>query len=250
MWFRSVMGVGSVLFLLSAVFLCTRPMVGRDINLVDVAVAGFSLFVAFTAGQIALTGKPPKAGKEPSARRQKLISAAYRYAAGEMSLEEYGTTTRELLEGGREWQQLALAGKKLEACKRYREEMGVSLMEAKRAIGRPRKFETPDDLRKAIQEYFDSTPINEYTVTGLALAIGTSRVVIDEYMKREGYEDIVREAKAIVENSYELSMRKTGRSGDIFALKNFGWKDKQEITHDVPDDLRAELSKLFPTEKL
>lgn len=32
-----------------------------------------------------------------------------------------------------------------------------------------------------------------------------------------------------VEASYEKDLKKTGRPGTIFALKNFGWKDKQEV---------------------
>ena len=128
------MGLGGLLFLLSAVFLCAGLFAGRHLDVVDLAVAGFSLFVALVAGRIALTGRPPEAGNAPSARRQKLISAAYRYAAGDLTLEEYGVMTRKLLEGGGQWQQLAREGKKLEACKHYKEEMGVSLMEAKKAV--------------------------------------------------------------------------------------------------------------------
>ena len=135
LWYRCVMGTGCVLFLLSAVFLCVSPLVGRDLNVVDVAVAGFSLFVALVAGQIALTGKPPEAGNERRSRQhEQLITAAHRYTAGDLTLEEYGTITRELLEEGGEWRRLALEGKKLEACKLYKQEMGVSLMEAKRAV--------------------------------------------------------------------------------------------------------------------
>jgi hypothetical protein len=67
-------------------------------------------------------------------RERQLISAAPRYTVGELTLEEYGTITRELLEEGGKWRQLALEGKKLEACKLYKQEMGVSLMEAKRAV--------------------------------------------------------------------------------------------------------------------
>ena len=97
--------------------------------------------------------------------------------------------------------------------------------------GRPLKFETPQDLIDAINKYFESTPREEWTVTGLCLAIGTSKGVFNEYQEREGYKEIVAEAKLMVENSYEISLRKNGRSGDIFALKNFGWKDKQEVDH-------------------
>lgn len=116
--------------------------------------------------------------------------------------------------------------------------------------GKPLKFPTPEDLAKAINEYLEKTPTEEMTVTGLCLSMGTSRVVLDDYMQRDGYKDIVKQAKLIVENSYELSLRKHGRSGDIFALKNFGWKDKSEL--DVKDvsivDALAEAQRLAELE--
>ena len=97
--------------------------------------------------------------------------------------------------------------------------------------GRPLKFETPEELAAAIDMYLEDTPKEEWTVTGLCLAIGTSRTVLDDYLSRDGYKGIVSRAKLMVENAYELSLRKNGRAGDIFALKNFGWKDKQEVEH-------------------
>jgi len=97
---------------------------------------------------------------------------------------------------------------------------------ALRPVGRPLNFETPDDLRTAINKYMARTTFDELSVTGLALAIGSTRMGLTDYAKRDGYGSIIAEAKLYVENSYELSLRKYGRSGDIFALKNFGWTDK------------------------
>ena len=95
--------------------------------------------------------------------------------------------------------------------------------------GRPLKFQSPDDLATAIDNYFFTTAQAEYTITGLCLAIGTNKQVLLDYQNRQGYKDIVDEAKLIVENAYELSLRRHGRSGDIFALKNFGWRDDRRI---------------------
>ena len=71
----------------------------------------------------------------------------------------------------------------------------------------------------------------QLTITGLAIACGTTRKLLCEYEKKEKFKDVIQQAKAFVENSYELSLRKYGRSGDIFGLKNFGWKD--EFTENV-----------------
>jgi len=49
------------------------------------------------------------------------------------------------------------------------------------------------------------------------------------YQGRPEYYNTVKTAKTRIEASYELSMRKNGRTTDIFALKNFGWRDTQEI---------------------
>jgi len=62
---------------------------------------------------------------------------------------------------------------------------------------------------------------------GLALCVG-SKQLLQDYEKRPGYSDIVRKAKLLNENSYELSLRKDGGAHNIFALKNFGWSDKLE----------------------
>ena len=105
-------------------------------------------------------------------------------------------------------------------------------MSDRKIMGRPLLFETPEDLKKAINKYFEETEEKEITVTGLALALGTSRESLNNYSKKEGYQDIVNQARLIVQNSYEKDLRRQGRSGDIFALKNFGWKDKQEVVSD------------------
>lgn len=97
-------------------------------------------------------------------------------------------------------------------------------------LGRPLKYATVADLQAVIDYYFYTTKQDEWTVTGLALAIG-GKQLLDDYQKRPGYREAVWKAKLMVENSYEIALRKNGRAGEIFALKNFGWSDKQEVEH-------------------
>lgn len=97
-----------------------------------------------------------------------------------------------------------------------------------RKVGRPLKIESPEQMEKILNEYFDSTAESKITITGICLALDLDKKNFYEYEKREGYKDIVKRARMIVENSYEMSLRENGRTGDIFALKNFGWVDKQE----------------------
>lgn len=116
-----------------------------------------------------------------------------------------------------------------------------------RKIGRPLKIETPEQMAKILNDYFENTAENKITITGLCLALGLDKSTFYDYEKREGYKEIVNRARLIVENSYEISLRENGRTGDIFALKNFGWQDKteMEIKKDPIEDLTplAELLK-------
>lgn len=99
----------------------------------------------------------------------------------------------------------------------------------KNPVGRPLKFKTPEELEKKCKEYFDITPTEEVTITGLALHLDTDRITLMQYEKRDEFTNTVKRAKLAVEHAYEMDLRAKGRAGDIFALKNFNWTDKQEI---------------------
>lgn len=94
--------------------------------------------------------------------------------------------------------------------------------------GRPLKFQSEEELSKKIEEYFEITPEGQRTITGLAVHLDTSRETLCNYEKKEQFFDAIKKGKDRVELDYELSLRKQGRSGDIFGLKNFGWRDKTE----------------------
>ena len=93
------------------------------------------------------------------------------------------------------------------------------------------RFETPGALKKVVDKYFNNTPINEITQSGLLLCIGLGKTAFNIYRDREGYEEIVEMAKLRVENAYEVRLCEKGGSGPIFALKQFGWIDRQEHEH-------------------
>lgn len=94
--------------------------------------------------------------------------------------------------------------------------------------GQPPKFKSVKELQEKIDAYFAVTPQTQVTVTGLALALNTSRETLMNYEKKEEFFDTIKTAKTRVEHSYELSLRVRGSAGDIFGLKNFGWRDKSE----------------------
>lgn len=99
------------------------------------------------------------------------------------------------------------------------------------AGGRPPKWQSPEQVQVLIDLYFASTPESEWTITGLALALDTFRSTLIDYEEKDEFYYTIKKAKEKVHNSYEKDLRAKGRSGDIFALKNFGWSDKQEIDH-------------------
>ena len=83
------------------------------------------------------------------------------------------------------------------------------------------------------------------TITGLAIALGTYRETLMNYQEKDDeFFDTVKKAKQRIENAYEKRLIKYGRSGDIFALKNFNWTDKQEVEAKVDSsvDIKIELS--------
>ena len=93
---------------------------------------------------------------------------------------------------------------------------------------RPLKFKTVKELSDKCDEYFKTTPKDEWTITGLAMHLDTFRKVLCEYEHKDEFSNTIRQAKQKVENWYEIDLKKSGRTGTIFALKNFDWKDKSE----------------------
>ena len=100
---------------------------------------------------------------------------------------------------------------------------------------KPLKFKTAQELQDKINAYFEDCRLKEIplSITGLALALDTNRQTLINYQDKDGYENIVDRAKLMIENAYEIRLIENGRSGDIFALKNFGWTDRQEIDNNI-----------------
>ena len=106
--------------------------------------------------------------------------------------------------------------------------------------GRPLNIKAPEDFEELAETYFKECRETErpLTVTGLALAVGlASRKSLCEYESRSEFSNAVKTAKLRIECSYEERLHAGNVAGAIFALKNFGWRDKQELDHtlDVKD---------------
>jgi hypothetical protein len=97
--------------------------------------------------------------------------------------------------------------------------------------GRPRIISSPEEMLTKGYEYFEDCRTKEQhiLVTGLVLALGlSSRESLIEYGNRPEYSDAVKELKSVCENYAENRLFSNNPTGAIFALKNYGWKDKTE----------------------
>jgi DNA-packaging protein gp3 len=103
-------------------------------------------------------------------------------------------------------------------------------------VGRPRAISSPERMDELIDGYIkmcrEAIPPEPLTLTGMILALGlTSRAGFDEYETySEEFSNSVKRAKMYIENAYEIRLvTGTNAASPIFALKNFGWKDKQDV---------------------
>ena len=69
------------------------------------------------------------------------------------------------------------------------------------------------------------------TASGLASYLKTNRQTIINYEKKDDFIDTIKNAKVKLEAYYEQRFIENGHAGNIFAAKNFGFKDTQQIEH-------------------
>lgn len=101
--------------------------------------------------------------------------------------------------------------------------------------GRPRKYTDVEALDYKIEEYFDSLDDGEQpTITGLTLHLGFSnKRSLYDYAENKTFSHSIKSAITKIEHFHEKKLydKEAPTAGVIFALKNFGWTDRQEIDH-------------------
>lgn len=132
------------------------------------------------------------------------------------------------------------------------------MSEEKRIIGRPKLYNTAEEMQEKIDEYFlsclrpmydkNGVPVRNpitgeyyleqyrpFTMSGLANALDMSRQSLLNYSKEEEFFDTIERARRKVEiYTEEKLFEKETCNGSKFSLSNnFGWADKQEIEHHV-----------------
>ena len=127
-------------------------------------------------------------------------------------------------------------------------------------MARPRIIKSPKQFDQLAEAYFTECVASREPIllTGLILALGlSSRASLDEYESRPEFFNSVKRAKLRVEQEYERRLLSTSPTGAIFALKNFGWKDKSECEHtgriehdvNVQAEIRRELLEMKKNER-
>lgn len=124
-------------------------------------------------------------------------------------------------------------------------------------VGRPPKYSTPEQVLAKADEYFTwikgeqetvaadggeltvkwKRPPEPPTITGLCLFLGfDSRQSFHDYVEKGEFSYALKRLRTMIECKYEQNLHGNNPTGSIFALKNMGWKDKQET------ELTGELS--------
>lgn len=97
-------------------------------------------------------------------------------------------------------------------------------------------WDDPEAFENKVDEYFDIE--QRPTWTGLAIYLGfESRQSLEDYKKKEGFAYPIKKALLRIENEYEKAVFGKNPAGPIFALKNFGWRDKQEIEQTIHGEM-------------
>jgi len=134
--------------------------------------------------------------------------------------------------------------------------------------GRPPKYDTPEKLQEKIDQYFlkgvrvrkvligppnnrtvEKIPVP--TITGLVLYCGfCDRVSFYDLEKDAKFSYTIKKARTCIEREYEEQLHTGIPTGAIFALKNFGWRDKTELEHGMSEHLFEKFSHLSYAELL
>lgn len=103
-------------------------------------------------------------------------------------------------------------------------------------MARPPSYKTAEELQDSIDEYFEATRNEEnpepLTISGLCHWLGfSSRQSFYDLEKQDKFSYTIKRARLRIESFYESMLMSRSPAGAIFALKNFGWKDRQEIDY-------------------
>ncbi len=124
-------------------------------------------------------------------------------------------------------------------------------------VGRPKIYESNEQLEKAVYSYFFTTELESNdlgghsevvrenkkpTITGLTLHLGfADKTTLYDYRDRPEFSHSIKWALTMIEKYHEEGLSENNVTGRIFALKNMGWRDKTET------ELNAKVEVTKPT---
>jgi hypothetical protein len=121
--------------------------------------------------------------------------------------------------------------------------------------GRPRKFTNAEELYNDGMKYIERTLRKDepLTWTGVCIALDSTRETMNDYdsgkydNENNRFSDAIKRLKVHCENYAESRLFANNPTGAIFALKNYGWKDKQEV-ESINHNLNQDVSNLSEEE--
>lgn len=135
--------------------------------------------------------------------------------------------------------------------------------------GRPKAFNSPEELQTLLDQYFEycdnevetitdnkgnvKTMHKPYTMTGICVYLDISGETWSDYSKKPEFSETIKKARKRVENYCE-EYTMAGRLNPIFSIfslkNNFGWVDKIDVNTTTSsdqlsqDDIKAKLDTL------
>lgn len=108
--------------------------------------------------------------------------------------------------------------------------------------GRPKAFNSPEDLAERIQAFYDHCESKDkpLTLSRLASHMGVNRQTVWNYQKVPEYRALLDAVKIDIEADMEerLQAGKGSAAGVIFSLKNnYGWKDATEVNQNITGEV-------------
>ena len=107
------------------------------------------------------------------------------------------------------------------------------------AGGRPKKWDTPEQLQKDVDRYFDycKEESKPETIAGLAYYTNVDRHTIYNYDKKDEYFHIIKRARERILMGLEETSISKGNAGTIFVMKQYGYKDRHEVENNITGDM-------------
>jgi len=92
-------------------------------------------------------------------------------------------------------------------------------------------YKTPEEMQDKIDKYFNSLGKRDRpTISELCYELGfCSRQSFYDYEEKKEFSYTIKRAKLRIQIHYEKQLNYNGCTGAIFALKNFGWIDRQDM---------------------